>query len=144
MAGPGRCLAGPKGARPLPTDPMGPLGPCRAHRPAPVAGRPLTGARIGRFALGGRGRHPTGCATKQAEALQSCVHFAHLYHYHQVFFAGADANYESVRAPDLSLKGRMDRNAEHWMVVNAVLLHYHFTIQLDEGPGILFVHWSEC
>ena len=58
MVGPGRCLAGPKGARPLPTDPMGPLGPCRAHRPAPVAGRALTGARIGRFALWGRGRHP--------------------------------------------------------------------------------------
>ena len=44
-------MAGPKGARPLPTDPMGVLSPCRAHRPAPVAGRVLTGARIGRFAL---------------------------------------------------------------------------------------------
>ena len=62
MVGPGRCLAGPKGARPLPTDPMGPLGPCRAHRPAPVAGRALTGARIGRFALWGHGRHPARSA----------------------------------------------------------------------------------
>ena len=62
MVGPGRCLAGPKGARPLPTDPMGPLGPCRAHRPAPVAERALTGARIGRFALWVRGRHPARSA----------------------------------------------------------------------------------
>ena len=47
MVGPGRCLAGPKGARPLPTDPMGPLGPCRGHRPALVAERALKGTMIG-------------------------------------------------------------------------------------------------
>ena len=51
MAGPARCQAGPKGARPLPTDPSGPLGPCCAHQPAPVPGKALTDTRIGRFAL---------------------------------------------------------------------------------------------
>ena len=68
MVGPGRCLAGPKGARPLPTDPMGPLGPCRAHRSAPVAGRALTGARTGRFALWGRGPvRPCTCTMRPTQ-----------------------------------------------------------------------------
>ena len=78
MVGPGRCLAGPKGARPLPTDPMGPLGPCRAHRPAPVAGRALMGARIGHleasaWALCGRDLPMSGCRTTNPHPRGGCL-----------------------------------------------------------------------
>ena len=65
--GPGRCLAGPKGARPLPTNPMGALGPCRGHRPALVAERALMGASGSATQPAKAGAFVIGLGTKRLE-----------------------------------------------------------------------------
>ena len=50
-----RHVGRPRGARPLHTGPMGPLGPCRAHRLALVAGRWVMRTEIGRGGASGPG-----------------------------------------------------------------------------------------
>jgi sulfur relay (sulfurtransferase) DsrC/TusE family protein len=78
----------------------------------------------------------------QAKALASCVHYARVYHAHETFFRGCDEHWQSTMARGVPSAQRTQMFKTHWQVINVVLTHYKFTMQLADGPAIFMAHWT--
>jgi hypothetical protein len=79
---------------------------------------------------------------EQDAAMSSCVHYAHVFHAHEIFFDGCEAHWKHVLAKGVDSNQRKKLFKLHWRVINVVLTHYKFTMQLPTGPAVFIAHWS--
>ena len=81
-------------------------------------------------------------SVEQRAAMSSCVHYAHVFHAHEIFFDGCAAHWKHVLAKGIDTTQRKKLFKLHWQVINVVLTHYKFTMQLPTGPAVFIAHWS--
>ena len=74
--------------------------------------------------------------------MSSCVHYTHVFHAHEIFFDGCAAHWRHVMAKGIGRDQRKKLYKLHWQVINVVLTHYKFTMQLPTGPAVFIAHWS--